>query len=99
MDEDAELMSRAARDDMEAFATLVSRHEKGLVNFFARCGVQSDVEDLAQLTFLKLHRVRHRYRPTAKFTTFLYLLARQVMLDSVRAAGRLRRSIRTARAS
>ena len=81
-------MLRAARDDAGAFALLVEKHEKGLMNFFARCGVQSDVEDLAQLTFLKLHRVRRAYRPTAKFRTFLYILARQTMIDAVRAAGR-----------
>lgn len=86
--EDVRLMLRAARDDMDAFARLVEKHRKPLLNFFARCGVERDVEDLAQLAFLKLHRVRHGYRPTAKFTTFLYLLAKQVMLDGLRAAGR-----------
>ena len=87
-DGDARLMLRAAEDDAEAFAELVRRHEKPLMNFFARCGVERDVEDLAQLTFLKLHRVRRRYRAAAKFTTFLYLLARQTMLDRARAESR-----------
>ena len=63
--EDVELMLRAARDDMDAFARLVEKHRKPLLNFFARCGVERDVEDLAQLAFLKLHRVRHGYRPSA----------------------------------
>ena len=87
-DEDARLMLRAARDDMEAFGLLVEKHQKSLLNFFARCGVERDVEDLAQLTFLKLHRVRRAYRPAAKFTTFLVLLARQTMLDRIRADAR-----------
>ena len=86
--EDVALMLRAAADDAGAFSALVRKHEKSLANFFARNGVYRDVEDLAQLTFLKLHRARRGYRPTAKFTTFLYLLARQVLVDHVRATRR-----------
>jgi RNA polymerase sigma-70 factor (ECF subfamily) len=86
--EDVALMQRAARDDLDAFSALVRKHERPLANFFARNGVHRDVEDLAQQTFLKLWRVRHGYRPTAKFTTFLYLLARQVLIDAARAAQR-----------
>ena len=86
--EDVQLMLRAARDDMEAFGLLVEKHQKSLLNFFARCGVERDVEDLAQLTFLKLHRIRRAYRPAAKFTTFLFLIAKQTMLDRVRSDAR-----------
>ena len=45
------------------------------MNFFRRCGVYTDIEDMAQETFLKLYRVRSTYEAKAKFTTFLYLLA------------------------
>ena len=86
--EDVALMLRAANDDNDAFGQLVAKHEKALLNFFVRCGVERDVEDLAQLTFIKLHRVRRSYRPAAKFTTFLYLIARQVMIDAMRAKSR-----------
>ena len=86
--EDVALMLRASADDADAFSALVRKHEKPLANFFARNGVYRDVEDLAQATFLKLHRARHGYRPTAKFTTFLYLLARQILVDHVRATQR-----------
>lgn len=86
--EDVALMLRAAADDAGAFSALVRKHERPLANFFARNGVYRDVEDLAQATFLKLHRARHGYRPTAKFTTFLYLLARQILVDHVRATQR-----------
>ena len=86
--EDVALMLRAAADDADAFSALVRKHEKNLANYFARNGVYRDVEDLVQLAFLKLHRTRRGYRPTAKFTTFLYLLARQVLVDHVRATQR-----------
>ena len=85
--EDVALMERAARDDLDAFSALVRKHERPLANFFARSGA-ADVEDLAQQAFLKLWRTRRGYRPTAKFTTFLYLLARQVLVDHVRATQR-----------
>jgi RNA polymerase sigma-70 factor (ECF subfamily) len=86
---DVDLMLRAARDDDRgAFAELVRRHQRPLMNFFARCGVYGDVEDLAQETFIRLYRYRSRYTPTAKFTTFLYLLARQTRIDALRRSQR-----------
>ena len=81
-------MTRAAADDSDAFSALVRKHERPVLNFFARNGVHTDVEDLAQQTFLKLYRARHGYKPSAKFTTFLYLIARQVLIDSARASKR-----------
>ena len=81
-------MLRAAADDDAAFSALVKKHERPLMNFFARSGVHRDVEDLAQRTFLKLWSARRGYKPAAKFTTFLYLLARQVLIDAARAAQR-----------
>ena len=86
--EDIALMLRAKNDDLAAFSLLVKKHQQSVMNFFARNGVYRDVEDLAQEAFLKLHRARHRYQPTAKFTTFLYLIARQVMIDSIRHGSR-----------
>ena len=59
--------------------------EKNLLNFFARQGVQhSECEDLVQETYLRLWRYREAYEPTAKLSTFLILLARQVWIDSLR---------------
>ncbi len=82
---DVDLMLRAARhDDREAFAELVKRHQQPLANFFMRSGVYDGVEDLVQETFIRLFRYRSRYQPRAKFTTFLYLLARQVRIDMLR---------------
>ena len=86
--EDIALMLRAKADDLAAFSQLVRKHQNAVMNFFLRSGVYRDVEDLAQEAFLKLHRARHGYRPSAKFTTFLYLIARQVMIDSIRRGAR-----------
>ncbi len=83
-EEDISLMLAAKAGELDAFSTLVKKHQNSLMNFFRRCGVYTDIEDMAQETFLKLYRVRSTYEAKAKFTTFLYLLARQVMIDHIR---------------
>ena len=85
---DTELMARTAKGDESAFAELVERYQDVLLNFFLRKGVSySDGQDLAQRTLLRLWRYRDRYAPTAKLTTFLFLLAGQVSIDFFRAEG------------
>lgn len=68
------------------------RYEKPLLNFFWRQGVSySEGEDLVQETYLRLWNYRKSYRPTAKLTTFLFLMARQVWLDALRKRTRRER--------
>jgi len=90
-DPDALLMQEAALGSLSALADLVRRHQGPLVNFFRRMGVYNDAEDLAQETFVRLYRARGRYRPTARFTTFLYVIARHVLADHGRKWFRLTR--------
>ena len=61
------------------------KYEQNLLNFFWRQGVQySEGEDLVQETYLRLWKYRREYKPTAKLSTFLFLLARQVRIDALR---------------
>lgn len=90
-DNDTSLMQLAHDGNREAFESLVRRHQRPLLNFFFRSGVDRDAEDLVQQTFVRLYRYRNRYRPSAKFTTFLYLLARQVWIDELRRRKRRQR--------
>ncbi len=61
------------------------KFEKSLLNFFWRQGVQhSEGEDLVQETYLRLWKYRREYKPTAKLSTFLFLMARQVRIDALR---------------
>lgn len=88
---DAELMLASAAGDENAFSEIVSRFSGVLLNFFLRQGVShADGQDLAQRTLLRLWRYRAKYRPAAKFTTFLFILARQESVDFFRAEGRRR---------
>ncbi len=86
--DDYALMERVRAGDERAFAALVERHQRPLLNFFARMGASNHDDDLAQETFVRLWKYRMKYKPTAKFTTFLYTLARHAWLDHVRRAGR-----------
>ncbi len=83
-------MVRAGKGDQQAFAELVRRHQRPLVNFFCRMGVDKDADDLAQETFIRLYRSRGRYKPRAKLTTYLYTVARHVRIDALRKKKRTR---------
>jgi RNA polymerase sigma-70 factor (ECF subfamily) len=89
--DDFELMRRIRAGDGDAFAALVRRHQQPLLNFFARMGADRDAEDMVQETFIRVFGYRERYRPTAKFTTFLYTVARHVWVDAVRRDSRRQR--------
>ncbi len=82
--EDAADMARARAGDEAAFSAIVRRHQTALVNFFRRLGALPDAEDLAQETFLRIFRYRLRYRESARFSTFLYTVARHVWVDRLR---------------
>jgi RNA polymerase sigma-70 factor (ECF subfamily) len=89
--DDAALMTQVRDGSDEAFALLVRRHQRPLLNFFFRMGVYNGAEDLAQETLLRVYRARQRYRPEARFTTFLYTIARHVAVDGFRRVARRRR--------
>ena len=88
--DDFALMAQVRENREDAFRRLVERHQRPLLNFFARMGASTHGEDLAQETFIRLWNYRHKYKPSAKFTTFLYTLARHVWLDFVRRQIRFR---------
>ena len=69
----------------EALIADARKFEKNLLNFFWRQGVSYfEGEDLVQETYLRLWNYRDRYEPTAKLSTFLFTLARQVRIDALR---------------
>jgi RNA polymerase sigma-70 factor, ECF subfamily len=84
-DPDAARMLRVRRGDPVAFAELVE-HYWGLVvgQFCRQIGDRQEAEDLAQEVFLRLFRARARYRVRAKFSTWLFHVARNVARNAVR---------------
>ncbi len=88
-DPDAARMVRARRGDVAAFAELVRRYWSPVVGRFVRqLGDRQEAEDLAQEVFLRLYRARRRYRPRAKFSTWLYHVAANVARNAVRSRRR-----------
>ena len=84
-------MSRPSSTDA-ALLDEARKFEKNLLNFFWRQGVPYDEgEDLVQETYLRLWKYRDRYEPTAKLSTFLFLMARQVWLDALKKRTRRER--------
>lgn len=81
-DRSTELMLRVRDGDSGAFAELVELWQSRLVTLFLHhTGDHSTAEDLAQETFLRVYRARERYRPTAKFTTWVHTIALHVASD------------------
>jgi len=82
---DEALMARYQQGDVAAFAELVARHEKRLWNFVRRFVADSaTAEDLLQEVFLRVVRNAAEWQPSAKFTTWLYTIARNLCTDNAR---------------
>jgi len=87
---DEELALRARRDPRAAFEILFERHRGPLYNFLLRQGAdEARVDDLFQMAFLKAFRAIPTFREEARFKTWLYTIAINVLNDERRAAKRL----------
>ncbi|MDB6138499.1 MAG: hypothetical protein JWO94_1571 [Verrucomicrobiaceae bacterium] len=87
-DSAALLMVEAGTSSPHAFAAIVQHSRQSLLNFFSHHGACNDSEDLVQETFVRLYRYRSRYQPTARFSTFLFTIARHAWADHCRKAMR-----------
>jgi RNA polymerase sigma-70 factor, ECF subfamily len=84
-DPDALLMIRVRDGDPAAFESLVCRHRPGLIQFlFHIVHERAVAEELSQETFLRLYLTRERYEASAKFTTWLCVIARNLALNWLR---------------
>ena len=87
---DEELMLAYAAGDAAAFDALYSRHKGGVYRYLLRqCRQPGIADELFQDVWMNLIRGRASYAPTAKFTTWLYRLAHNRMVDYFRASGHL----------
>ncbi|HSY43103.1 MAG TPA: sigma-70 family RNA polymerase sigma factor [Candidatus Acidoferrum sp.] len=88
-DPDAALMLRVKRGDRAAFAELVDKYKQPVVNFiFRSLRDEAEAEDLAQNVFLQVYKSRSRYKQTAKFSTWLFTIARNLCLNELRRRSR-----------
>jgi RNA polymerase sigma-70 factor (ECF subfamily) len=88
-DPDAALMLRVKRGDRAAFASLVDKYKQPVMNFiFRSLRDEIEAEDLAQNVFLQAWKSRGRYKQTAKFSTWLFTIARNLCLNEIRRRSR-----------
>jgi RNA polymerase sigma-70 factor (ECF subfamily) len=84
-DYDAQLMLAFQRGDELAFQELIERNHSRVIGLAYRfVGSRAEAEDLAQEVFLRIYRARHTYRPTAKFSTWMFRIAANVSLNALR---------------
>ena len=87
--EDEKLMAETARGDEYAFELLVTRHQSRMLNLIYRfIGNRTQARDLAQEVFIRVWQAAPRYKPQAKFTTWIYRLAANLCLNELKASGR-----------
>ncbi len=83
--DDSALMLRYKDGDVAAFEVLYRRHTDSLYRYLLRlCRHRDTAEDLFQEVWSKIIKSRASYRPTAKFSTFLYRVAHNCFIDHVR---------------
>lgn len=83
--DDSALMLRYQQGDVRAFETLYRRHNDAIYRYLLRlCHHPDTAEDLYQEAWGKIIKARSSYRPTAKFTTFLYRVAHNCFIDHIR---------------
>lgn len=83
------LMARYQAGDFAAATALIERIGPQLHRFFlAQFSSRIDADDLLQETWLRIHRVRHTYRPGEPVLPWFYAIARRVRIDHYRRASR-----------
>jgi RNA polymerase sigma-70 factor (ECF subfamily) len=82
---DEDLMTQYCEGSSIAFERLYARHKGGLYRFFLRqCHSHDIAEELFQDVWMKMVNARDSYQPSAKFTTYLYRVAHNRLIDYYR---------------
>jgi len=88
---DEELLAQSLDGSVNAFEVIVNRYKDRLFNFVVRfVGDQETAEDIVQETFLRAYRNRDTFQAVAKFSTWIYTLARHRLVDHWRSRGSVR---------
>lgn len=78
-------MVRIREGDMEAFRLLVEMHQARVIGTISKMlGSDAESEDLAQQVFIRVWKSAPRYQPTAKFTTWLFRITRNLVFNELR---------------
>lgn len=84
---DEQLKLRCRSGDYTAFEKLYHRHKNPLYRFiFRQCTDQEQAKDITQDVWLSIHKACGSYVPSAKFTTWLYRIAHNRIIDYYRCS-------------
>ncbi|MEM7386466.1 MAG: sigma-70 family RNA polymerase sigma factor [Verrucomicrobiota bacterium] len=87
--EDIEWMLQVGQGDVEAFERLVKRHQDSVVATVVRMlGDSDEAQDIAQQVFVRVWKSAGRYQPTAKFTTWLFTITKNLVYNETRRRSR-----------
>src|SRR5437867_13092545 len=88
-DPDAALMLRVKQGDGGALAELVDKYKRPVMNMVYRIlRDATEAEDLAQNVFVQVYKSAHRYKASAKFSTWLFTITRNLCLNELRRRSR-----------
>jgi RNA polymerase sigma-70 factor (ECF subfamily) len=86
---DQVLMKEIASGNQESMERLVDKWKNVAFRFFNRSlKNEADAEDLTQQLFIKIYRSASSYKPKAKFSTFLFTVARNLLIDQIKKNNR-----------
>ena len=89
VDPDAALMLLVKQGDRDAFEALVEKYKQPVMNLVYRTlSDGTEAEDLAQHVFLQVYKSAHRYEVSAKFSTWIFTIARNLCLNEIRRRSR-----------
>ena len=78
-------MEKIKKGDQEAFRMLIETHQSRITGTVAKMlGDDTDSEDIAQQVFIRVWNSAARYQPTAKFTTWLFKITRNLVFNELR---------------
>jgi len=91
---DLEVMQRVQAGETNQVGTLYERHKTSLFKYFYRCSNDQAVsEDMVQNVFIKVIRYKDQFKGTGEFTYWLFRIARNTWLDSIKKNDPMYRSI------
>jgi RNA polymerase sigma-70 factor, ECF subfamily len=90
-EENVRLMQQVKEGDVRAFEQLVELHQRAVIGTVARMlNNVEDAHDVSQQVFVRVWRSAGRYEPSAKFTTWLFTITRNLVFNEMRRRGRKR---------
>lgn len=90
-DMDVSLMLKTGQGDTKAFTELINRHKDSVIGTIGKMlGGQGDVEDLAQQVFIRVWKSAKSYEASAKFTTWLFTITKNLVFNETRRLSKKR---------